>query len=335
MRGGRGNDLLRGGAGDDVLRGGRGRDVLRGGVGNDILHGGDGDDRFAFALGASGHKIIADFEAGDTIALGADPDGGSWPSRADIVAGVVTRDGRYTYTLLPGLTVETNTPLAVDDFVFLGNAGKDTAHAVALPAGHWLSSWLPSNPGGSVTVPAGEHRDVGGVRFTCPPGGSDCEVVVTSGDGRVFTASSTGGVATAEALPPARLGRPGTPPPPPPQTAPTTLAGATAHGIASAITSLQDDALGHQFVSWPVADRHLTFGPPYAALPLALHRPSKGVLGGELDDDGDPSTPTGFADADAPPAISRRRSPPRWAGCSRRTTARRRWRRRTTRVSSA
>ena len=79
LRGGRGNDLLRGGAGDDVLRGGRGRDVLRGGVGNDILHGGGGDDRFAFPLAASGHKIITDFEAGDTIALGADP--GAAPGR--------------------------------------------------------------------------------------------------------------------------------------------------------------------------------------------------------------------------------------------------------------
>ena len=278
LRGGRGNDLLRGGAGDDVLRGGRGRDVLRGGAGNDILHGGKGDDRFAFPLGASGHKIITDFEAGDTIALGADPDGDSWPSPADIVAGVVTRDGRYTYTLLPGLTVETNTPLAIADFVFL-------AQAVALPDGHWLSYWLPRNPGGTLTVAAGEHRDAGGVRFACPSGGPDCDVMVTGGDGGALTASSTGGVATAGIVPP-------------------TLAGATAQGIASAITSLQDEALGHQFTSWPVADRPLTFGPPYAALPLSLHRPSKGVLGGELDNDGDPATPTGFAAADAPPAIT-------------------------------
>ena len=278
LRGGRGNDVLYGGRGDDVLYGGRGRDVLRGGVGNDILHGGKGADRFAFALGASGHKIIADFEAGDTIVLGVDPRGGSWPSPADIVAGAVARDGRYTYTLRPGMTVETNTPLAVADFVFL-------AQAVALPVGHSLSGWLPRNPGGSVTVAAGEHRDAGGVRFTCPSGGPDCEVTVTGGDGGAFTASSTGGMATAGA-------------------APQPLSGATAHGIASAIASLQDDALGDQFTSWPVADRHLTFGPPYAALPLALHRPSKGILGGELDNDGDPSTPTGFVDADAPPAIS-------------------------------
>ena len=305
LRGGWGNDLLRGGAGDDVLHGGRGRDVLRGGVGNDILHGGKGDDRFAFSLGASGHKIITDFETGDVIALGADPEGGSWPSPADIVTGVVAQDGHYTYTLLAGLTVETNTPLTVADFVFLGDAGRVAAHAVALPVGHSLSSWLRHNPGGGVTVPAGEHRDVGGVRFACPAGGADCEVTVTTEDGQVFTASATGGVATAGPVPPSYVGRPDTlPPPPPTETAPTTLAGATAHGIASAIASLRDEALGDQFTSWPVADRPLTFGAPYAALPLSLHRPSKGVLGGELDNDGDPSTPTGFVDADAPPAIS-------------------------------
>ena len=146
-------DELRGGAGDDVLHGGRGRDVLRGGVGNDVLHGGNGKDRFAFALGSSGHKIIADFEAGDTIALGADPEGGSWPAVADILAGAAVRDGRHTYTLRPGLTVETNTPLTAGDFVFLGEAALDAFHSVALPERHTLDSWLTHNPGGSLTVP--------------------------------------------------------------------------------------------------------------------------------------------------------------------------------------
>ena len=98
LRGGRGNDLLRGGAGDDVLHGGRGNDVLHGGAGNDVLHGGNGADRFAFRLGASGHSVIADFEAGDAIVLGADPESGTWPSIADILAGVVRRGDRYTYT---------------------------------------------------------------------------------------------------------------------------------------------------------------------------------------------------------------------------------------------
>ena len=142
LRGGRGNDLLRGGAGDDVLRGGRGNDVLRGGIGDDVLHGGEGDDRFAFLRRASGHKIITDFEAGDAIALGADPDRDFWPSPADIVAGVVVQGGRYTYTLRPGLTVETSTPLGIGDFVFLDSAGKVAARAVALPDNHRLAGWL-------------------------------------------------------------------------------------------------------------------------------------------------------------------------------------------------
>ena len=304
LRGGVGNDLLRGGAGDDVLYGGRGGDVLRGGVGNDVLHGGNGKDRFAFALGNSGHKVIADFEAGDTIALGADPEGDSWPAVADIVAGAVVQDGRYTYTLRPGLTVETNTLLRVEDFVFLGNTALDTLHAVALPERHTLDRWLADNPGGSLTVPAGAHRDVGGVRFSCPAGGDDCALTVTSEDGAV-TVSSTGGVATAGHLPAAAERLAGKPPPPPPeQTAPSTLAGATAHGIAGAIVSLTDDALTDPFVSWPVADRPLTLGVPYHVLPLSLHKVSKGILGGELDNDDDPSTPTGFSAADAPPAIT-------------------------------
>ena len=311
MRGGRGNDLLRGGAGDDVLRGGRGRDVLRGGLGNDELHGGEGDDRFAFLRKASGHKIITDFEAGDAIALGADPDRDFWPSPADIVAGVVVQGGRYTYTLRPGLTVETKTPLGVGDFVFLGSPGNEAARALALPDNHRLAAWLTLYPEGRLTVPAGQQRDAGDVLFSCPAEGADCEVVIATMNG-VVTASSTGGTVSAGAVPPA-LAFTGAPPPPPPpaETAPTTPAGATAHGIASAIASLEDEALGDQFTSWPAADRPLTFGPPYAALPLSLHKPSKGVLGGELDNDNNPSTPTGFVDAASPPAIGG------WAGNTR------------------
>ena len=305
LRGGRGDDLLRGGAGDDLLVGGRGKDVLRGGVGNDTLQGGNGDDRFAFPLGASGHKVITDFEPGDVIALGADPVGGSWPTPATIVAAVVEENGRYTYTLLPGLTVQTNTPLAVGDFIFLGNTGTDPVHAVTLPGGHTLASWVARSQSGSLSVPAGEHRDAGGVRFSCPAAGDDCALTIASENGAV-TVSSSGGAATASTVPPAHADNRSAPPPPPTasETTPATLPGATAHGIASAIVSLRDEALGDQFVSWPAADRPLTFGPPYAALPLALHVPGKGILGGELDNDGNPATPTGFVAAAAPPAIA-------------------------------
>ena len=82
------------------------------------------------------------------------------------------------------------------------NGGLDTmtgdkTHSVDLPAAHDLANWLAANPGGMVTVPAGERRDMGGVRFSCPLGGGDCAVAVTSADGATMV-SSTGGMATAE-----------------------------------------------------------------------------------------------------------------------------------------
>ncbi len=87
---------------------------------------------------------------------------------------------------------------------------------------HELSAWLLTNPGGMVTVPAGEHRDVGGVRFACPAGGAACAVMVTLEDGTV-AATSTDGMATAMVVPPPPAsgggGGGGSPPPavqPPP-----------------------------------------------------------------------------------------------------------------------
>ena len=74
-------------------------------------------------------------------------------------------------------------------------------HAVGLPAMHDLSGWLTANPAGTVTVPAGEHRDVGGVRFSCPAGGADCAVTVTLEDGTVAS-TSTDGMASAMLVPP-------------------------------------------------------------------------------------------------------------------------------------
>jgi len=71
---------------------------------------------------------------------------------------------------------------------------------VALPAAHDLANWLAANPGGIVTVPAGEHRDIGGVRFSCPAGGDACEVSVMDDD--AVTATSTGGMALAAPVPP-------------------------------------------------------------------------------------------------------------------------------------
>ena len=67
-----GDDRLRGGAGDDMLDGGAGDDALEGGLGDDRLSGGPGRD--VFALGEVdrldfGHDVVADFGAGDALAL--------------------------------------------------------------------------------------------------------------------------------------------------------------------------------------------------------------------------------------------------------------------------
>ncbi len=79
---------------------------------------------------------------------------------------------------------------------------------------------------------------------------------------------------------------------------------AAARGIATAITRLSDHARVAPYLSWPVADRPFTFGVLYHLLPISLWVSGRGTLGGELDDDEDPSTATGFVDADAPPVIS-------------------------------
>ena len=82
-----------------------------------------------------------------------------------------------------------------------GGEGLPPTHTVGLPGVHGLASWLTGDPSGSLTVPAGEHRDVGGVRFRCPAGGGDC-VVAIANEGGIVMASSTGGMASAETLPP-------------------------------------------------------------------------------------------------------------------------------------
>ena len=118
LYGGRGDDTLVGGDGDDVLVGGPGQDELVGGHGDDTYTGGPGADRFVFGPGESGYRIITDFtaEEGDLIVLrtGHYP----WPSLADVLASMKPLDDGYLlYTLTDGQTVETDTPLRVEDFV--------------------------------------------------------------------------------------------------------------------------------------------------------------------------------------------------------------------------
>ena len=85
LSGGRGEDVLYGGTGSDRLVGGGGADTLSGGGGTDSLLGGGGDDRLdgaagrdhlvggrgadTFVLTGAGRDSIADFRAGEDIAL--------------------------------------------------------------------------------------------------------------------------------------------------------------------------------------------------------------------------------------------------------------------------
>jgi Ca2+-binding RTX toxin-like protein len=79
LKGGRGADGIYGGEGDDTLRGGEGKDLLDGGAGDDWLDGGTGrnlliggedNDTFAFtAKPGKGIGVIADYAAGEVIAI--------------------------------------------------------------------------------------------------------------------------------------------------------------------------------------------------------------------------------------------------------------------------
>ena len=117
LHGGRGADTLVGGNGADELHGDRGADRLLGGNGDDIYTGGPGADRFVFFSGETGDKVITDFGDGDdriVLRPAAEP----WPSVAAIIASEVEEpEGYFVYTLADGLTVETDIPLEVEDFL--------------------------------------------------------------------------------------------------------------------------------------------------------------------------------------------------------------------------
>ena len=244
-------------------------------------------------------------------------------------------------------------------------------HIVGLPGVHGLADWLTNRRVGSLSVPAGQYRDAGGVRFFCPAGGSDCWVTVTDDDGTIAV-TSAGGMASADVAPP-----------PPPRTTMTLPFGARhlllADGddwigvIKTVRAGAHEDIGGVRFScpaggsncslqiqrtsdtlevtstggvptvrpvpglehAWPsppaaamldrvrrsllpsqstqgfpgrTQDRTMALGyspgSQDALLPGHLRVPTKGVIEGALDDDGDPQTPTAFVDADAPAAIS-------------------------------
>jgi len=75
---------------------------------------------------------------------------------------------------------------------------------VTLPPGNSVHTAIGgAGKTGTVTVKADEYQDFGGVRFTCPPGGSQCVVTIKT-DLTSTTATTTGGTgsgATATAVP--------------------------------------------------------------------------------------------------------------------------------------
>lgn len=63
-------------------------------------------------------------------------------------------------------------------------APPQPVYAVELPGDHGLGNWLenhfdrnyPDTTSASLIVPAGQYRDMGDMRFSCPSDGADCEV---------------------------------------------------------------------------------------------------------------------------------------------------------------
>jgi len=125
--GGDGDDLLAGGGGEDALKGGDGSDRLEAGSGHDMVDGGIGDDMLIGGVGAdvfivgpaSGHDIVADFDAGpgafDHLAFRA--------LRADNLtvqeiggSVLISWSGGTASITLDGVAAE---DLAQDDFMFV------------------------------------------------------------------------------------------------------------------------------------------------------------------------------------------------------------------------
>ncbi len=123
--GGSGDDVLSGGAGNDTLLGEAGEDILHGGIGDDILSGGEGTDSFIFRDGETGHDIVADFDASDTLVF----EDSVFADLAGLLAAcsdngqhtVITIDGQSSVTLQGVLTSE----LGSSNVQFLEAGGFD------------------------------------------------------------------------------------------------------------------------------------------------------------------------------------------------------------------
>jgi Ca2+-binding RTX toxin-like protein len=106
--GGGGNDVLNGGAGYDTLIGGSGNDTVAGGNGRDHVYLGNGNDRYTDTTQSDAHGR-------DTVFAGNGNDYVHTGGGNDVLNGGAGND-----TLIGGR--------GADDFVFVGNFGRDVIH---------------------------------------------------------------------------------------------------------------------------------------------------------------------------------------------------------------
>ena len=121
------HDSLEGGAGNDTLNGGGGLDTLDGGTGDDTLVGGGGGDVIRFQ-GAVGDDVVSDFvEGADTIWIAQaiafnfavlDTNTNGQLDNGDAIVTVAGGDTVIDFGFTGSITVENNTGLDLNDFVF-------------------------------------------------------------------------------------------------------------------------------------------------------------------------------------------------------------------------
>jgi len=122
-----GDDYVAGNNGNDKILGQNGDDTLWGGKGADTLTGGKGNDLFVYT---AGKDVIADYESGDKISLGADVTGASLKGSDSVLkfgSGTLTVKKASALTLIDAEGTELTT--------IIGSMTLDnTAGASTLPA---------------------------------------------------------------------------------------------------------------------------------------------------------------------------------------------------------
>ena len=127
------------------------------------------------------------------VELPADHDLGNWLERHPdlthpdahsvsfvVVAGQYRHEGGVRFSCpVEDADCKVTVMYGCHDFIVVSTGGRVSAenHIVNLPDDAWRL-WYCARDG--LSVPAGEYRDVGDVRFSCPSEGADCEVTFTS-----------------------------------------------------------------------------------------------------------------------------------------------------------